>query len=210
MYYKSFLTAIVLTIFIASCQQKTHTASTYKIDKSLTAAATPLEKDLHAKLHNPTSYVYQAQDGRLYHVYYQTDPQDQRVLIETPQAWFSLPQRETWAKGAVYEAEAIRWEVQGDQAQFKTEDQTLLLQQRSPLVKNYANDDQQIKITTTLENRQQYVLLERKDADNLKLALESKTPYKSTYSNDSAIWIEKDYKALLIINGVQNCFELKD
>lgn len=183
-----------------ACQQKNNTNLTSSLSSTESNSA------LMAKLESEAAYVYQSNKGVLYRAYYQTD---QNVLIQTPEKLLILPQKEAWAKGALYKNESISWEAQADQIIFKTAGKTEKLYQVSPLVKTYENEQQQIKITTTLENEQNYVLVERKDAPNIKLKQNDKTANASLYSNDSVQWIETKQGATLIINGIENRFEPK-
>lgn len=205
MSYKTLLTVIALTVLMYACQNKTKDNST--ADSAITDKE--MQATLLVKLQNPNSYVYRSDSGELYRAYYQIDQSDQSVIIQTPEYLYLLPQKETWAKGAIYQQKSISWEAQGDQVTFRTASETKILRQVSPLVKNYENQQRQIKITTTLENNQTYVLLERKDSPNIKLEQRSNSNGKTTYSNDTVQWIEQDNTATLISNGIEEQFEEK-
>ncbi len=205
MNYKFLYLLILFTLLMYACQQKINSKTT---DHS-SPAAIEMNTAILAKLEGADAYVYKSDKGVLYRAYYQTEQNLQNVVIQTPEKLLILPQKEAWAKGALYKNESISWEAQADQITYKTPEQIERLHQVSPLVKNYENDRQQIKITTTLENNENYIMLERKDAPNIKLKQKDDASTALLYSNDSVQWKETDRGAILTINGIENRFEQK-
>lgn len=208
MTYKGFFTAIAITVSLYACQKKTQSDSTDVL--SALRPTKEAEIALIDKLKDPKAYVYRSQTGAIYHAYYLIDQADKKVIVQSPEHIFILPQKETWAKGALYEKNAVTWEAQDNQIRLHTGKNEEILYQISPIVKNYANETEQIKITATFENDQNYVLLERKDVPNIKLAQCEQNPPQVKYCNDTVSWEEEKEKATLTVQGITSTFEQKN
>lgn len=208
MTYKGFFIAIAITVSILACQKKT-AYDAVDIYHSLQPTK-EAEIALIDKLKDPKAYVYRSQTGAIYRAYYLIDQADKKVIIQSPEHIFILPQKETWAKGAIYEKNKVIWEAQDNQIRFNSGDTEEILYQISPIVKNYANETEQIKVTATFENDKNYVLLERKDVPNVKLTQCEHNPPKIKYCNDSISWEEEKEKAALTIQGITSTFEQKN
>lgn len=208
MTYKGFFTAIAITVSIFACQKKTQ-SNTVDIYNSL-QPNNEAEITLIEKLNDPKAYAYRSPNGAIYRAYYLIDQTDKKVIVQSPEHIFILPQKETWAKGALYEKNTVLWEAQDNQIRFNSGHTEEILYQISPIVKNYASETEQIKITATFENDKNYVLLERKDLRNVKLPQCEINLPKIKYCNDTVTWVEEKENASLTVKGITSTFKLRN
>lgn len=87
-----------------------------KIDSTSEIRKTIDGKTIHEKnIIHRYEYTYKAFDGKEANITFTTGTKDGNfILIERNKLKIELPQKEAWAKGAIYEKDGIKAEAQGD------------------------------------------------------------------------------------------------